>query len=151
MEEQLFKVVFDGSLSGEFEPEIAREQFAKLFGLDKKRVEMLFSGKPYVIKNNVPEHVAMEFMIRLAEIGCECYIQEILDEDDIEQTPAVDRRKSPERRLRYRRGPRPGAIVPDRRLAIRRRIDRKYYLEIKRRKREMPLAFQSYSEDSVQD
>ncbi|MFP6805650.1 MAG: hypothetical protein VB957_00430 [Pseudomonadales bacterium] len=105
-----------------------KKRFAKLFRLEKKRTESLFSGKDYIIKNNITESVALDYMIKLSEIGCECYVQEVPDEDE----PDFDeKRKEGERRMRYRRPPRPGAIVPDRRLKIQRRKDKKYFLDLK--------------------
>ncbi len=68
----------------------------------------------------------MEYAIKLAEIGCECYFERVLEPIEGEHSndpDFVERRKSI-RRLRYRRDPRPGAVVPDRRkLASRRAID----------------------------
>ncbi len=143
MAEQLFRVVFNGSLTGEFDEATTRARFAKLFRLDEKRTKALFSGKEYVIKNNVTEAVAMEFMIKVSEAGGECYVQEIPDEDEPDYE---EKRKLDERRLRFRRGPRAGAIVPDRRLQIRRKKDRKNFIEMKKHNHEIPLAFQSYSD-----
>jgi hypothetical protein len=49
-----------------------------------------------------------------------------------------------ERRNRFRRGPRAGAIVGDGRLEIRRTKDRKYFLDLNKHNHQKPLAFQSY-------
>ncbi len=144
MTEQLFRVVFDGSRTGEFDEPTTKKRFARLFRLDARKTDALFSGKEYVIKNNVTEAVAMEFMIKVSEAGCECYVQEMPDDDE----PDYDeKRKDGERRLRYRRGPRPGAIVPDRRLLIRRKKDKKYFVDLVAHSYEIPLAFQSYPSD----
>jgi hypothetical protein len=60
----------------------------------------------------------MEFAVKLAEIGCETYIQVVpTAENQLEE-----KRKTILRR-RFRRGPRPGAIVPDRRLLVSRRAE----------------------------
>jgi hypothetical protein len=142
MSDELFRVVFDGSLTGDFHLAEAKKRFAKLFRLNKQKTDALFSGKEYVIKNKVFEAEAMKFMIRVAEAGCECYIQEIPDDDDLDYE---EKRESGERRLRFRRGPRAGAIVGDRRLAIRRTKDRKYFLDLSKHNGQKPLAFQSYS------
>ena len=147
MSEELFRVVFDGSLTGEVSKDVAMEKFARLFRLDEKRARMLFSGKEYVIKNNISESVAMEFLIKLSETGCECIVEQIPDKDDFYD--GDEKRKLGERRLRYRRGPRAGAIVPDRRLKIRRLKDRKYYTDLKEAHHEMPLAFQTYPADAI--
>jgi len=141
MSEQLFRVVFDGSLTGEFDEATTKKRFGRLFRLASQRVNSLFSGKEYVIKNNVTESQAMEFMIKVSEAGCECYVQEMPDEDE----PDYDeKRKAGERRLRFRRPPRAGAIVPDRRLKIRRKKDLRYFMDLKRHNQEIPMAFAPY-------
>ena len=148
MSDERSRVVFDGSLTGEVEKKVAMAKFARLFRLDVKRAQMLFSGKEYVIKNDISETVAMDFLIKLSEIGCECIVEQIPDEDDFYS--GDEKRKQGERRLRYRRPPRPGAIVPDRRLKIRREKDRKYFVDLMKAKHEMPLAFQSYPPDAIE-
>ena len=142
MSDELFRVVFDGSLTGDFELSTAKQRFAKLFRLNKRQIEALFSGKEHIIKNNVPETEAMKLMIRVAEAGCECYIQEVPDDAELNYE---EKRKSGERRLRFRRGPRAGAIVSDRRTKIRRTKDRKYFLNLNKQNHPIPLAFQAYS------
>ncbi len=139
--EQLFRVVFDGSLTGEFDEATAKKRFGKLFRVNDQRVNTLFSGKNYVIKNNITESQAMEFMIKVAEAGCESSVQEMPDENEPEYD---EKRNSRERRLRLRRPPRAGAIVPDRRLHIRRKTDRKYFVRLKKLTQEIPLPFESY-------
>ena len=141
MSDELFRVVFDGSLTGDFDLAKAKKRFARLFRLNKKQTEALFSGKEYIIKNKVPEAEAKKFMIRVAEAGCECYIQEIPDDDDLDYD---EKRSAGERRTRFRRGPRAGAIIGDRRLEIRRTKDRKYFLDLSKKNYQKPLAFQSY-------
>ena len=124
-DETLYRVVFNGRITGEFDMETTRRNFRQLFRLDERTVARIFAAKEAILKDRIPESVAMTYAIKLAEIGCECYIEEILPEDHISAHPDfVDRRKG-ERRIRFRRGPRPGAIVPDRRvLAGRRRADK---------------------------
>ena len=139
--EQLFRVVFDGSLTGEYDEATVKKRFGRLFHLNDQRVNSLFSGKNYVIKNNVTESQAMEVMIKVAEAGCESSVQEMPDENEPEHD---EKRGSRERRLRLRRPPRAGAIVPDRRLKIRRKNDRKYFVRLKKLILNIPLPFQSY-------
>ena len=139
--EQLFRVVFDGSLTGEYDEATAKKRFGRLFHLDDQRVNSLFSGKNYVIKNNVTESQAMEFMIKVAEAGCESSVQEMPDENEPEYD---EKRNGNERRLWFRRPPRAGALVPDRRLVIRRKSDRKYVVRLIKLIQKLPLAFQAY-------
>lgn len=148
VDEPLFRVVFTGALTGEFDEPEAKAKFSKLFRLNEKNAAKVFSGHERVIKNNIEEAAAMQFMIRVLETGWECYVQEVPDEDE----PDYDeKRKGGERRVRFRRGPRPGAIVPDRRLMIRRKRDRRQFQELKRLGKEIPLAFQSYPLEAAED
>lgn len=148
MLETRYKVVVSGALTGEFDAATTRDNLAKLFRLDQKRAHALLSGKEHVVKNDVSEDVAMNYLIRIAEAGCECYLQEIPDETipDFEE-----QRFNAERRQRFRRGPRPGAIVPDRRLMIRRAIDSRQYRQIIKENREIPLPFQSYPSSAAEE
>ncbi len=148
MSEELFQVVFDGAMTGEFDEPTTRAKMARLFRLDEKRVARLFSGKPQVIKKNITEAVAMDYMIKLAEAGCECYVQEMPDPDAADYD---EKRNQGERRQRFRRGPRPGAIVPDRRLRIRRKTDRRELQRLLEHKRELPLCYRSYNADAAED
>jgi len=144
MSQQLFRVVFDGSLTGEFDKATAKKRFSRLFHLDTRKTEMFFSGKDYVIKDNLPETDAMNFMIKVSDAGCECYVQEVPDKD----VPDYDeKRKSGERRRKFRRPPRAGARVPDRRMAIRRKIDKTHFADLIRHNKKIPVAFRFYSTD----
>ena len=66
----------------------------------------------------------MSMAIRIIETGCECEVEMIPDLDDISQQPGFVEHRKAVRRLRYRRDPRPGVIVPDRRdVSSRRKMD----------------------------
>ncbi len=119
-----YRVVFAGDLTGEYDLESTRRRFGKVFKLDETKVKRLFSGAEYTIKSELTESQAMEFAMKLAEIGCECWIDLMPDPDDISQQPGFVERRKGHRRIQFRRGPRAGAIVPDRRLLLsRRKID----------------------------
>ncbi len=124
-DQQLFRVAFKGLLTGEYDLESTKKRLARLFRLDTSKIDKLFSGKEWILKNNVEEKVALQYAIKIAEAGCECYIEAVPDENDISQQPGFVERRKGERRVRHRRGPRPGAIIPDRRINPgRRREDR---------------------------
>lgn len=146
MDEPLFRVVFDGSLTGEFDEATARQQFARLFRLDTGKAATYFSGRERVLKSGISEPLAMDYMIRVAETGCECYIEEI-----VEGPPAgiEERRVRGDRRHRFRRGPRPGAIVPDRRLKIRRAEDRRQFRNKRDKGLDLPIGFKPYPADAA--
>jgi len=119
-----YRVVFAGDLTGEYEPDVTKRRFGKVFRLEAGKVKRLFSGVEYTIKGELTEPQAMDFAMKLAEIGCECWIDLMPDPDDISRQPGFVERRKGHRRIQYRRGPRAGAIVPDRRLLLsRRKID----------------------------
>ena len=124
LDEPLYQIVFCGSLTGEFEVAEAKSRFQKLFKLKDKQIEKLFGGKEHVIKSDLPEDRAMSMAIRIIETGCECEVEIIPDVDDISLQPGFVEKRKAIRRLRYRRDPRPGVIVPDRRdVSSRRKMD----------------------------
>ncbi|MEX2488061.1 MAG: hypothetical protein WD356_00880 [Pseudomonadales bacterium] len=115
-DQQRYRVVFSGVLTGEYDLDTTKRRFAKLFHQDVAKVEKLFTGKEFILKDDIEEDRAMTYAMKIAEAGCECYIEAVPDPNDISQQPGfVERRKNGERRQRFRRGPRPGAIIPDRR------------------------------------
>ncbi|MBL4680700.1 MAG: hypothetical protein JKY88_08260 [Pseudomonadales bacterium] len=118
---ELLQIVFSGALTGEYDLKTSKKNFQKLFRLSDAKVNKLFTGKEIVIKSGMNEQEAMNFAIKIADTGCECAIAEVPDKNDPTNDPDfVDRRKG-ERRIRTRRPPRPGAIVPDRRISLGRR------------------------------
>lgn len=141
MAEKLYQVIFDASLTGEFDLETTKRKIEKLFSLKQSALKRLFSGKPLVIKKNLCEDDAMQFAMRIAEAGCECVIERVLGEgsENLEEN-----RKPDERRMRFRRNPRPGAIVPDRRRNIRRLDDAEDFEELILNQADIPIGFGSY-------
>lgn len=120
-DETLYRVVFNGNITGEYDLETTRKKFQRLFRLDEAKVARIFDAKQVILKDNITEAVAMKYAINLAEIGCESYIEEVPHPDDISRELGFIERRVGERRIRFRRGPRPGAIVPDRRVLVGRR------------------------------
>ena len=125
MSESLFKVVFSGQLTGEFDAATSRRQFARLFKLPSDKIESLFSGKDYVIKNNVSEEMAMKFAIAIAEAGCETVVQPTLGEGEVARMLGFPDRRRGVRRFWIRRLPRQGQASDRRQLAGRRSADRR--------------------------
>ncbi len=119
--EAQFRVVFAGQLTGDYTPDQTKARFGKVFRLTPDKVDRIFSGKEFTLKKNLTVDGAMDFAVKLAEIGCETYIELIPDESSPEADPNFVERRKTIRRIRFRRGPRPGAIVPDRRLLASRR------------------------------
>jgi hypothetical protein len=120
--EELYRVVFAGNLTGDFPLDKTKLRFGKVFRLAPNKVERIFNGHEITLKTNMPETKAMDFAVKLAEVGCETYIELVPDEEA--KGPNFKEQRKKIRRISYRRAPRPGAIVPDRRiLASRRKAD----------------------------
>jgi hypothetical protein len=118
---QLFRVTFSGVLTGEYDLAQTQNRFSRLFRIPSEKVKQLFSGKEYTLKNKVSEAVAMKFAIRLAETGCESVIEKISEFEYRNKTGQIQERRAAQRRIRFRRAPRKGALIPDRRLLASRR------------------------------
>lgn len=114
--EDLYRVVFAGNLTGDFSLERTKTRFGKVFRLKPTKVERIFNGTEIILKSDVSKDKAMTFAVKLAEIGCETYIEMVPNEEN-----QLEEKRKTIRRIRFRRGPRPGAIVPDRRLLTSRR------------------------------
>jgi hypothetical protein len=142
MDEQKYRVVFSGELTGEFDHETTCLRLAKLFGLDYERARSLLTECDYIIKSNLTQATAMTYLVRMAEAGCESYVQEVVDTDVPEYQ---EKRSNSERRQRTRRPPRAGAIVPDRRIAPRRSYDIRQFRDIVRHGSAIPLPYLSYT------
>ncbi len=141
-QQRRFRVVFEGVLTDECSLEDTKHRFGRLVNLKGQRLDRLFSGKTFIIKKDISEDGAMHYAIKIAEAGCECYIEPV----PLEGEASIDeKRHENERRIRFRRGPRPGAIVPDRRLSIRREIDNDMLEELHLKNQEIPVGFSSYS------
>jgi hypothetical protein len=110
------KVTFDGTTTDEYDLETTKKRFQKYFRLEKAQIEKLFNGKTHTLKKNLSEASAMDLAFKIADVGCECSIEPMPNENDISQrADFVERRHIGNRRVKFRRPPRPGAIVPDRR------------------------------------
>ena len=141
MSDKNFQVVFNGAVTGEFDQETTEARFKKAFKLNANQLKKLFAGNDVVIKKNIDEDTAMQFAMKIADIGCECYIQHMPDADG---ETADEHRSSDDRRTRFRRPPRPGAIIPDRRVKIRRGEDVEFVEELLLKDEKLPIGFQSY-------
>lgn len=77
-------VVVTGDLTGEMEPEQAKNHLCKSFGCDRAVADILVGGQAVVIKKNVSRAVAMQYATVLREAGVVC---EIEDAAELEAEP----------------------------------------------------------------
>lgn len=118
---ELYRVVFSGNITEEFDLATTKKRFGKVFRLAPRKVDKLFSRQDMVLKNNVREELAMKFAIKVADVGCECYIEPVPHPSDISQDRDFVEQRAAPRRLWQRRPPRSGALTPDRRILVSRR------------------------------
>ena len=142
MAERQYQIIFDATVTGEYNLNTTRRRFEKVFGLDKPALEKLFSGKEILIKKNLSEGDALQFATKIADTGCECVIECMLEEGE---ENFKENRELGERRMRFRRHARPTAFVPDRRLDIRRSNDSEYFQELILGGADIPVGYSSYS------
>ncbi|MFT6432144.1 MAG: hypothetical protein ACJAVI_000179 [Candidatus Azotimanducaceae bacterium] len=141
MTDKIFQVVFNGAITGEYDMQTTKARFKKVFKLTTTQLEKLFAGSDVVIKKNVDEDIAIQLAIKIANVGCESYIEHMPTEDP---NIADENRKADERRVRFRRPPRAGAIVQDRRVNIRRGTDIEYVEDLLQKESELPIEFRAY-------
>lgn len=136
-----YKVIFDATLTGEFDLEASKERFSKIFKLSKNKTESLFSGKKVTVKKDIAKQDALNLMRQIAKAGGKCYLEKMR----VEKETFVDRRQQVyDKRRKFRRGPRAGSIMQDRRLHIRRSIEKDHYEEQVLAKQNIPIAFDAY-------
>ena len=124
MSEEKYQVVFNGSITGEYPLDITVKRFAKFFKLSKTKANQLFSGDAQIIKSDLTEEAAMTLAMAIANVGCECIIEEMNADPDISNQPGfVERRKIADRRVKSRRkAVRGSSLRPDRRKNKGRRV-----------------------------
>ncbi len=62
----LCRIVFSGTLTGEYDEEETQRRFAASFNLDTQRLQRLFSGKEFDLKSNISESRAMDYAFKIA-------------------------------------------------------------------------------------
>lgn len=142
MTDKLYQIKFDATITGEYDLHMTRRRFKKVFGLTQPALEKLFSGKELLIKKDLSEDSAMQFATKIADTGCECVIERILDESEEHYE---ENRDPHDRRIRHRRDSRPAAVIADRRQNIRRKSDIEYFEELILNHTDIPVEFASYS------
>jgi len=119
---------------GRYDLETPRGMLSKLIGFLRRplpEVEVVMA------RNDVREEVTVGPIVKTAETT--------------EQSEAEDsgefRRKSGDRRIRYRRDTRPAAMVPDRRKKIRRMADVEHFETLVSNREIIPIGLSSYEPD----
>ncbi len=69
MPSQTYDIYFSGQIMDGKDPAETRQQVGKLFKVDQKKLERLFSGTPVRIKNGVDEETAAKYRVAFRKAG----------------------------------------------------------------------------------
>ncbi|KAA8713821.1 hypothetical protein [Pseudomonas cannabina] len=113
----IYEIVFSAELVAGARPEKVRANLGKLFQADAERLELLFSGRRLVLKNNLDAATAEKYRATLERAGARVHVVEMVVEHDtsppmeeVELAPPPDAptwvRKSPASQARLQIKPR---------------------------------------------
>lgn len=121
--------------------ESSRRRLEKVFGGERPTLEKYSSTEDYVDVRNLNEDGDMQLVLKIAKANCDRVNGPMLEDPTGSQ---LEHRKNGERRVRYRRDARPGAIIAERRQKIRRKEDLEYFESLIFRKADVPIGFSAY-------
>lgn len=88
----LYEVAFSGELLPDTDPQQARDNLARLFQADARRIESLFSGRRVVLRQNLDEAAAEKYRAALTRAGVRAEVRALLPDmaevEEIELAPA---------------------------------------------------------------
>jgi hypothetical protein len=87
----LYEIVFTGQLVPGAQRELVEANLAKLFQADAQRIELLFSGRRLVLKNNLDEAAAEKYRSTLERAGA--LVEKVdmqVDMEEVELAPPPD-------------------------------------------------------------
>ncbi|MEH7970047.1 hypothetical protein, partial [Pseudomonas aeruginosa] len=82
-----FEIAFSGQLVAGARPEVVKANLAKLFQADAQRIELLFSGRRVVIKNNLDAASAEKYRSVLERAGAIAVVAEMEVEEVVMAPP----------------------------------------------------------------
>ena len=77
MGEELYNVIFNGTILPGQDKEDVKKKFAKVFKVDQKKIESYFSSKPILIKSKVNKQVCAQYKAAFKKAGAECIIRPV--------------------------------------------------------------------------
>ena len=111
-----FRVVFLNDFKRGVRIAEIRERVRQRFNLSDAGVEMMFAGRPIVVKKDVDAEIAYQYKLAIDETGASCKIEVMPPEEDTDMHGYVERRQEERRLKRDRRDRmRAEALNPDRR------------------------------------
>lgn len=106
-----FEIAFSGQLVAGARPEVVKANLAKLFQADAQRIELLFSGRQVVIKNNLDAASAEKYRSVLERAGAIAVVAEMeIEEVVMAPPPAQQAAVKPHRPASLRGTARPPGV-----------------------------------------
>ncbi len=82
LEEQKYRVLFDGKIQEHCTLETVKQNIASLFKMESQGVESLFSGKPVTLKSDLTFEGAEKFKLLFDRTGAVCLIRSMLEAEN---------------------------------------------------------------------
>jgi len=116
-----FNLLFAGEINEDYELEVVQNNFQEFFHLTDVQTKYIFSGKEIILKKNLTQEKALEYALKIDEIGGISYFIPVTAELNLppgvfKDRRIAERRKRSDRRNGYRAG-----ISADRRMKADRR------------------------------
>jgi ribosomal protein L7/L12 len=87
MKEQKYRIIFKGEILPNANLEEVKQKLAAFFKADIKEIESLFSGKNFILKENVDLDAAQNYMYQLEQAGALCQLVKM--ETESKKTPGA--------------------------------------------------------------
>ncbi|UCH97444.1 MAG: hypothetical protein JSV88_11480 [Candidatus Aminicenantes bacterium] len=98
MKDQKYRVIFRGEIAPQANPEEVKQNLAALYKVDIKKIDQLFSGKKFVLKENIDWEAAQEFAGQVEKAGARCTIVKMEEKDtgpiQLRQTTGLESKKT---------------------------------------------------------
>ncbi|WP_152554151.1 DUF805 domain-containing protein [Endozoicomonas elysicola] len=87
MDEAFYKLIFEGETLPGFKEKNVRKNLKELLNADKEKLNRLFSGKPVVIRKNLPADDIRPYERAMMKAGAVCRILSINGDEELAPTP----------------------------------------------------------------
>jgi hypothetical protein len=96
MKEQKYRIIFKGEIIPNANLDEVKQKLAAFFKVDIKEIESLFTGKNFILKENVNLDAAQNYMYQLEQFGALCELVEIETESKKSPIAAATTDKKPQ-------------------------------------------------------
>ena len=91
MEEQLYRVIFEGEILEGSQVQEVKRALAKLYNKREDQVEHYFSGKRLTVKKNADHETAMKYVKAFERAGAVCKVEELETQAGLEQPLVLEK------------------------------------------------------------